>query len=71
MGAGERVSEVHVLDFEGDLYGLELVADVRRRLRGDVSFGSQEELAGQISEDMERARAIAGGRDEGQTGPDS
>jgi riboflavin kinase/FMN adenylyltransferase len=70
-GGGQRVAEVHVLDFDGDLYGQELVAGVRRRLRGDARFGSLEELTRRISEDMERARAIAGGSDQGRVGPDA
>ncbi|MFH1689593.1 MAG: riboflavin biosynthesis protein RibF [Candidatus Eisenbacteria bacterium] len=65
LDGGQRVAEVHVLDFEGDLYGRELVVGVRKHLRGDAHFGSREELTRRISEDMERARAIAGGRDEG------
>lgn len=63
LGEGRRVAEVHILDFEGDLYGQELVAGVRKRLRGDTRFGSTQELSKQIEKDVERARAIAGGRD--------
>ena len=62
LGDGARVAEVHVLDFEGDLYGQELRVGVRRRLRGDSRFGSLEELKQRIMEDVERARAVAEGR---------
>jgi riboflavin kinase/FMN adenylyltransferase len=65
VGGGGRVAEVHILDFEGDLYGRELAVGARRRLRGDARFGSLEELTGRISEDIERARSIAGGSDGG------
>jgi riboflavin kinase/FMN adenylyltransferase len=58
-----RVAEVHVLDFEGDLYGQTLSVALRRHQRGDARFGSLEELGGRIREDIERARAIAGGSD--------
>ncbi len=70
LGFGERVAEVHVLDFEGDLYGRQLVVAVRRRLRADARFGSLEELKGRINEDLERARGIAGGGDRGAGRPE-
>ena len=60
MGGGERAAEVHVLDFEGNLYGSELVVGVRRRVRADARFADAAELAARILEDIERAREIAG-----------
>ena len=62
LDGGARMTEVHVLDFEGDLYGQELLVGMRRRLRGDSRFGSLEELKQSIREDLERARAVAEGR---------
>jgi len=68
LDGGPRVAEVHVLDFEGDLYGQELAIGVRRRLRGDAQFAGREELASCIREDIERARAMAAGGDGGAEG---
>ena len=61
LGEGMRVAEVHILDFEGDLYGSELVVAVHRRLRGDARFSGPEELKRSIMEDIERARALSEG----------
>jgi len=60
VGGAARVAEVHILDFEGRLYGRRLDVVALRRLRGDISFGGLEELERSIREDVERARAIAG-----------
>jgi riboflavin kinase/FMN adenylyltransferase len=61
LGEGERMAEVHVLDFDGDLYGSRLSVAVHRRLRGDERFDGIAELEERIREDVERAREIAGG----------
>jgi riboflavin kinase/FMN adenylyltransferase len=65
LDGSQRVTEVHVLDFEGDLYGQRLSVAVHRRLRGDARFESVEELTERIREDVERARAISTGADAG------
>ncbi len=61
LEGGPRVAEVHVLDFEGDLYGQELRVGLRRRLRGELRFGSRDELRQRIKEDVKRARELAEG----------
>lgn len=48
--------EVHLLDFEGDLYGLELEVDFLERLREVRRFDSVEALISQIGEDAAEAR---------------
>lgn len=53
---GERTVEVHLLDFEGDIYGRELRAELLKRLRGEVKFAGMEELVGQIRKDIEETR---------------
>lgn len=60
-GAGERVLEVHLLDFEGDVYGEEIEVTFRKCLRGEKKFASMEELAGQIGRDVEEARQLLDG----------
>ena len=56
-GGQERRVEAHVLDFEGDLYGRQLVLQLWRRLREEHSFASEEELVAQIARDVEETRA--------------
>jgi riboflavin kinase/FMN adenylyltransferase len=55
-GGAERRVEAHLLDFEGDLYGLRLVVELWRRLRHEQSFSSEEELVAQIGRDVEETR---------------
>lgn len=59
MGAGPRRAEVHLLDFEGEIYGTLLSLDVIRRLRDDSAFATRDELAAQIRADVDRARRLA------------
>lgn len=54
------LAEVHLLDFEGDLYGQRLAVDFARRLRGQERFASLGDLVRQISQDVEAARGVLG-----------
>ena len=62
FGSGERRAEVHVLDLEADLYGEILAVELVERIRGDEAFGSAEELAARIGEDLDRVRGRAAAR---------
>lgn len=53
--------EVHVLDFEGDLYGRRIELEFVAHLRGEVRFPGVDELAAQIARDVEAARRILPG----------
>ena len=53
---GERTVEVHIMDFERDLYGKEVRVDVLKRLRGEVRFDGAEALSEQIRKDVAAAR---------------
>jgi riboflavin kinase/FMN adenylyltransferase len=53
-----RTVEVFLIDFDGDIYGEEVTIELVERLRGEVKFGSGEELATQIGKDVEQARAL-------------
>ncbi|HIG11564.1 MAG TPA: bifunctional riboflavin kinase/FAD synthetase [Planctomycetes bacterium] len=59
--------EVHLLDFEGDLYGQRLEIEFFEGLRGEQRFDSLEALTAQIGRDAAEARAVlaraAGARD--------
>ncbi len=55
--AGELAIEVHLLDFDGDLYGAHLEVLFEARLRGEERFADVEALARQIRADCAAARA--------------
>lgn len=50
--------EVHLLDFQGDLYDKTMQVDFIQRLRDTRPFSGVEELLAQVNEDVERARLI-------------
>ena len=55
---GERQQlEVHIFDFEGDLYGRQLEVLLEKKLRDEVRFDSFAELKIQIDKDIQQARA--------------
>ena len=53
---GHRTVESHLLDFQGDLYGLNCQVAFRDRIRGEKRFSSREDLMEQIARDTQRAR---------------
>ena len=55
------VLEVHVLDYEGSLYGREIEVVFRRRLRDERRFQSLEALSAQIRADIGCCRAFFDG----------
>jgi riboflavin kinase/FMN adenylyltransferase len=57
---GERLFEVHLFDFDGDLYGREIEARFRGYLRPERKFAGLEELRAQIARDSLAARQILG-----------
>jgi riboflavin kinase/FMN adenylyltransferase len=50
--------EVHLFDFEGNLYGERLSVQFLQRLRDEQKFDSPEALAMQLSEDERHCRTI-------------
>ncbi|HHL39452.1 MAG TPA: bifunctional riboflavin kinase/FAD synthetase [Deltaproteobacteria bacterium] len=50
--------EVHILDFDGDLYGSRVAVGFLRRLRDERRFDSLEELAARIRDDCAAARRV-------------
>lgn len=49
--AGERLLEVHLFDFDGNLYGKEVEVSFTQFIRPEQKFGSLEELKAQIGRD--------------------
>lgn len=54
----ERSIEVHILDFEGDLYGKDIMVKFAHRLREERPFAGTEELTEQLLRDEERVREL-------------
>jgi riboflavin kinase/FMN adenylyltransferase len=47
----DRSIEVHIIGFEGNLYGSTITVSFLARLRSEVKFGSVEALAAQLEAD--------------------
>lgn len=58
FGGHEISLEVHIFDFQGDIYGKSIKVSFCKRLRGEKKFTSTEELSHQLSKDMEIAKKI-------------
>lgn len=58
FGAGAPVLEVHLLDWEGDLYGQLLEVCFLARLRPERKFANASELRAQIARDVASAREL-------------
>ena len=58
FGESQRVVEVYLLDYHGDLYGQELAIDIIERLRDEKKFDTPEQLKKQIAEDVKQGTAI-------------
>lgn len=55
---GQRRVEVHIVDFEGNLYEQEVGVELRHYLREERKFASREALIEQIGRDREEAIRI-------------
>ena len=54
----ERSIEVHILDFEGDLYGSDITVEFAHRLREERTFANTEELTEQLLRDKQRVKEM-------------
>ena len=55
---GPPLLEVHLLDFDGDLYGREMEVEFIERIRDELKFDSLPALVAEMERDKERARAV-------------
>lgn len=55
LAAAGPTIEVHLFDFEGDLYGKDLVFELHHKLRGVQRFDSLELLKAQLTKDKEQS----------------
>lgn len=58
FGVSSRTVEVHLLDFDRDIYGAEIRVDFVERIRAERKFPSLDELIDQIAEDVNTARGL-------------
>ena len=59
VGAGNsRTIETHILDFDEDIYGLDLEVTFISRIREEVRFGSLEELRIQLEKDRDACTRV-------------
>ena len=58
FGETERTLEVHILDYNGELYRYKLKIEIIERLRSEQKFDTAEKLTKQIIKDVRGARAI-------------
>ncbi|MBX7102641.1 MAG: bifunctional riboflavin kinase/FAD synthetase [Gemmataceae bacterium] len=58
FGQADRKVEIHLIDFQGDLYGKPLAVDFLARIRDTQRFDSRELLMKQLAEDVARARDL-------------
>ena len=52
--------EVHLFDFDGDLYGKAVEVELVAKIRDEQPFGSLDALKKQIKNDADRAKALLG-----------
>lgn len=52
----ERTIETHILDFDEDIYGLDMRVEFSFKIRNEIKFASLEELAIQIEKDKRRVK---------------
>ncbi|MCX6121447.1 MAG: bifunctional riboflavin kinase/FAD synthetase [Ignavibacteriales bacterium] len=55
---GRRTIEVHILDFDEDIYGSDIQIGFLRRLRNELKFNSAEELIQQMHKDKELSSVL-------------
>lgn len=58
FGGGARLLEVHLLDFDEQIYGVRMRVEFVRRQRGEKRFSDVDQLVRQMRRDVARARRI-------------
>ncbi len=58
FGLSERLLEVHVLEYDGDLYDTQLDIEFVHRLRAELKFESVADLVAQVRCDIAETRAL-------------
>jgi riboflavin kinase/FMN adenylyltransferase len=63
FGANQRTIESYLVDYQGDLYGSELLVDIVARLRDEKKFASADDLKKQMAEDVRQGETILNSMD--------
>jgi len=58
FGGTKPILEVHIFDFDEDIYGRYIHVDFVARLRGEVKYDEVEELVAQMHRDADNAKSI-------------
>ena len=58
FGDGRLGAEVHIFDFNKEIYGHEIKVNLVERIRDEKKFSGPEELAAQIKKDIQKAKEI-------------
>lgn len=61
FGSMQKTVEIHILDFSGQLYNVDIQVDFIHRLRNEFSFPSPQALVRQIKQDQEKAEKLLAG----------
>ncbi len=64
FGENARKVEVHLIGFEGDVYGQTLTVEFHERLRDTRRFASVQDLVEQLKRDVARAGQVGGNKSE-------
>jgi riboflavin kinase/FMN adenylyltransferase len=62
VGGTEWLLEVHLFDYDGELYGERLCVDFIARLRDEIRFADVEAMTAQMHEDARLARKLLAAR---------
>ncbi|WP_335743616.1 riboflavin kinase [Rhodococcus oxybenzonivorans] len=55
---GTRLLEAHLLDFDENLYDLEVTVHLEHWIRGQATFASKEELIAALEDDVRRTKEL-------------
>ena len=58
FGGTERLIEVHLIDYDGNLYDKQLQVDFVDRIRDEIKFSHVDELKQRIAQDIQQTRLI-------------
>ena len=62
VGGTEWLLEVHLFDYDGELYGERLCVDFVARLRDEIRFADVEAMTAQMHDDARLARKLLAAR---------